>query len=373
MPTLAEVRTDLSEYAGANRNFLSRLNQVRARLLQTGKYSGTKDKIALTIYSDADGNSIVTLPRQYKTILAGAVNTGASLSVSPGQPYICNTPMGVRSEWSQFDPNGSGYNGYINDFEEAVGWYCVFQEWAGSMRLRFKFETSESAGTFLIKGTFSGEKVFSLYDGDWIEGEKVDYSGLTVTTTKYFDALGLRIVKPVTNGRVLMYIVDDDDNEILVAAYEPGETVPRWRRYRVPTCEDTAVTQSTSLPSSQYYTKSEIDAYFTDSGTITVSSTGTHDLVYGAYFMRTLKVVAEAGGGAYTHDFTLDNATVKTGGTLRVRMAVVASANPTLRFYDNTTGGTLLVTVVGDADNTTDYTLVFSFDGTNWNYDGRDV
>ena len=366
MPTLTEVTTALSSYAGANQSFLSRLNIVRSRLIPHVNCPGTKQLIKLPVFSDADGNSIVTLPREYKTILAGAVKSD--------QVLCSGRPMRVSNEWAQFDPSGSGYGALTDSFQDVTGRFCVFQEWDTPMRLRFKFEVSESSGVIHIRGLYSGEKVYSLYSATWIDGEKVAFTGTTtVTSAKYFDAQQLSIVKPVTLGRVSMYAVDSTGNETLVAVYEPGETSPRWRRYMVPECDDTSVTTSTTaVVPSQVYTKTEIDALFADAGTITVSATGTHDLVYSSYISRVLKVVASAGSGAYTHKFLLDNATVKSGGTLRVRLAVAASANPTLEFYDNVSTGSPIVTVPGDSDNTTSYTLVFSFDGTNWNYEGRE-
>lgn len=379
MPTFAEIETALSPYAGANQSFVQRLNLVRARLMQAGNWPGTKQLLELAVYSDLDGYSIITLPRQFKAILAGAVRNESTLC--SGQPF------GVRNEWADFSRGGLGYGGMSDDFQEVTGRYCVFQEWLGSMKLQFDFEANEDAGSIHVRGQMNGDKVFS-YDGDsssWIEGEKVAINGSTPAKgTKFFGARGLSVVKPVTKGRVTMSTIDTANTLTVVAVYEPNETVISWRRYRVPQCAGSAVLNSDDDDSGsgggggtpttdQFFTKDEILAMFADGGTITVSATGTHDLAYDAYLTRQVKITATAGAGAYVHDFTLDSAVVKAGGTLRVKLDMVASANPTLRFYDNTTGGTLLTTVIGDSDNVTDYTLVFSFDGTNWTYDGREI
>lgn len=364
--TVAQIRSSLSRYSGSGNTFLDRINECRQRFYDSGNWKSTKDQIVLTVFSDRDGQSIVTPPDGAK-ILAGAVRS---------TDVLCSgSPMGVRNAWSDFDKNGLGWGGLTNDFQEVTGTFCAFQEWTDAMRLRFKFETSESSGVIHIRGTLDGEPVYSLYSATWIEGEKVAYSGTTTqTTTKYYDPDLLSIIKPTTIGRVSMYVVDDDGNETLVAIYRPNETVPKWKRYRVPQCDDVSATESTTtVTPSQFYTKSELDDLFKDEGTITVSTTSSHDLVYAAYFLRIVRVVGAAGSGSYTHDFLLDSSTAKNGATLRIVLSVVASANPHLKFWDNTATGSPLEEVDGDSSNTQAFTLVFSFNGTNWKSEGREL
>lgn len=365
MPTLSEVQTLLSRYAGAGNTFVDRLNLVRARYLQSGSYPGTKEQVSLPIYSDKDGFSIVTLPRKYRTILAGAV-------ASPN--VLCSgSPMGVKNEFEPFAVGGLGYGGLTRNFQEVTGRFAVFQEWDVGMRVRFKFEQSETAGTIYVYGTLNGEDVWALNTSTWEKRVAVAYSGTTtVTTDKYFDAYQFKVQKPVTNGRVATYVVDDDNVETLVGIYEPSETIPKWRRYRVPDCTDVAVTTGPSIATeSQFYTSTELDALFNGTDTIAVSSTGSHDLVYPVYFQRRLTINAAAGSGAYIATFLLDNATVKKGGILRVIIDIAQSANPTLKFYNNSLAN-LLQTIIGDSDNETFATFIFSYDGSNWIYDGRE-
>lgn len=370
MPTVSEVQTILSRYAGSGNTFLSRLNEVVARYRQSGNWKGTKEQIELTVYSDRANNSIVTLPRKGKAILAGAV-------LSPNT-LCAGSPMGVLNGWQEFSKNGLGYGGLsTDDFQEVEGRFAVFQEWSDPMYIRLKFEVSESSGVVHLKGKFNGDDIYSSYSGSWILGEKIAFSGTTtVTSSKKFDALGFSAVKPVTNGRISVYCVDDDDVETLVGVWEPTETVPRRRRYKVPACDDVSSTEATTTTlQTQFYSKAEIDAMFARDEAITVSSTGTTDLVYAAYLLRVVPITAEAGTGAYTRKFTLDNSTVKDGGTLRIVLEVAASANPTLSFYDNTISGTLLTTITGDSDNAQYMTLIFSYEaGTGtWHYEGREV
>lgn len=369
MPTLGEVKSLLSNYIGLNNDANTRLNLVRARLLTRGSWKGSKQPVALTIYSDVFDRAVVTLPYGYNTVLAGEVIPGSG---------VCGGPLGVQNEWYGLRDGGPGSLSCPDGFIPCQGRFSTFQDWSSDtpQKLRFKFEATESAGTIWIKGKFMGDDVYSSYSGSWIQGEKLDYIGAAaVTTTKKWDALGLSALKPTSNGRFSVYVVDDDGVETLVGIYSPGETLVRWRRYIVPNISDITLISSSSgssgggsLPASQYYTKDEVDALFSGSGTISVSAAGTHDLVYDAYLSRMVKIVAT--GSAYTHTFTLDNATVKEGGVLRIPMEVAQAAGIVLSFYDNSLAGALLLTVT--SDNSTAYytTAVFGYYSGVWRWLG---
>lgn len=365
--TVAEVRSALSRYSGGGNDFLSRLNETRARLLQWGSAKGTKEQIELTVYADADGNSIVSLPRGFDTILAGAIRSDNVLCTG--------LPMGVRNSISEFDKMGLGYGALTDNFQEVTGRFAVLNEWTDPMYIKFRFEATESAGIIHLQGQLDGSDVYSLYSSTWIKGEKIAFVGTTaVTSTKKFDAKGFSAVKPITNGRVSVYAVDDAGIETAVALWEPTETVPNLKRYKVPHCSDvSAVSSTTTVTPNQYFTKDEIEALFDASVVINVSSAGTNDLAYHAFFLRVVKIIAAAGSGAYTRKFTLDTSTAKQGATFRIKLDIAASANPTLEFYNDTIAGTLLQTVPGDSSNLTTVTLVFSFDGSAWVYEGRET
>lgn len=171
MPTLSEVQTLLSASVGAGLSFTTELNLVRARLLQGGSWKGAKELAVLDIHTDADGSSIVTLPRKYETILAGAVKNANVL--------CSGVPLGVRDGFAEFSPNGLGYGGLTRDFTEVNGRFAVFQEWTAPRYLRFKFETNETTGVIHLIGKLSGSDVFSQYSGSWIKGEKVAFTATT--------------------------------------------------------------------------------------------------------------------------------------------------------------------------------------------------
>lgn len=224
MPTSAELQTLLGSYIGVGNSWLSRLNLVRARLLEDGSWPGTTPRITLTVYEDADGNSIVTLPRQYLAILRGYI--------APTSALCAIAPIGTSGVF-----NETGYR-WNRDFQEVPDYFCVFSEWTTPLRIRLKFEVTELAGAIYLSGNYNGDPVWKTNSGTWENREAVAYTNSaapnTVTSTKYFDAKGFKLVKPDTLGRVSAYTVTDAGVETLVGVYEPKENLPRWRRYKVP-------------------------------------------------------------------------------------------------------------------------------------------
>ncbi len=228
MPTRAEVRSLLSGYAGAGQDFNTRLDLVRAELLRGMTPTDAKVGVLLTIFYDVDGKAIVTLPRQFQAIQAGTIR--------PANLLFGGFPMRIHNGWYQ----ATGFHRWLysicrtGGFTLLNGGFCVFSEWTTPTLLRFTFETSETLGKILIRGTNDGDPVYTSTSHGWINGEEVTVSGTTtVTTTNLFDASNLYVVKPVTKGRVTMSTWDGT-TATPVAIYEPNETVPKWTRYHVP-------------------------------------------------------------------------------------------------------------------------------------------
>lgn len=232
--TLSEVQALLSNSVGAGLTFATELNLVRARLLQSGSWKGAKELVALDIHTDSEDNSIVTLPRKYESILAGAVKSANVL--------CSGAPLGVRNGLAEFSPNGLGYGGLTQDFTEVNGRFAVFQEWTEPKYIRLRFDSEESAGIIHLIGKLNGADVWSVDGGGdtTVRGEKINFISVgTFDSVSKFDAVGFSAVKPVTVGRVLVSALNDDATETKVAVWEPSETVPRLKRYKIPDCSDT--------------------------------------------------------------------------------------------------------------------------------------
>lgn len=243
MPTLAQLETLLGRYAGANNAFADRINLVIARLLPEGNFKGSKIPVRFVIYKDARGNSVATLGPDLEAILAGTYQSPEPSDVE-GPSSCYGRPLPVQNAWYETAASGPGYavgSDYRRGIIRMEGRFTTFADWSTPLRLRIKLERDEApGGKILIRGTLSGDKIFSEDSPDFIEGINVEYeSDPTVTTTQLFDAPPYQIVKPVTKGRISLFTVDAEENEILVGRYEPNETTPSYVRYKVPVCPHT--------------------------------------------------------------------------------------------------------------------------------------
>jgi hypothetical protein len=235
MLTALVAKQHLSAYAGSNNDFYERLGLVIERYLKNRNSRGSKQTIALTIYTDVDSHAVVTLPRQFNTILAGNI-------VRPGTA-LCNlAPLRIQNPWYASLPGGPGIesNLCIDSFVPIDDRVTTFRDWTTAMYLRFKFEQTEEAGKIIVRGMLAGQQIYSTDSGNWIEGIAVSFTGSsTVTTTQQFDRPPYFVNKPESKGRISMYTWDGT-TETLVATYDPMETLPAWRRYRVPSCTNSS-------------------------------------------------------------------------------------------------------------------------------------
>lgn len=242
MATLGQARALLSSFAGQGNSFTDELNLVTARLLPEGNWRETKQPMRFAVYEDDRGNRFITTPRGIETILAGAYQA-PNPDVQGPNWYWCGTPIPIRNDWYEMSPGGPG-NLIGSNAEMGIialpGRYTTFCEWSEPSLLRIKLERTEVAGNILLKGEYQGEKIYTAdANGNWIEGESLNFTNATVTSTSLFERSPYQIVKSVTKGRVRLYMVDSDNVETLVGFYDPSETSPSYRRYKVPVCEAT--------------------------------------------------------------------------------------------------------------------------------------
>lgn len=234
----------MGRYAGANHSFADRLNEVVERLLPEGNWKNTKEPVRFVVYEDRDGNSVVTLGPDHETILAGSYQAPELPETS--EPSRCfSSPLPVQNGWYEMAASGPG-GGIGSDARRGIirleGRYTTFADWSEPRKLRIKLEVDESpGGKIIVRGKLDGGKIFSnsANGNDFIEGVELNFTTATVTTTEYFDEPPYAVIKPVTKGRIQLYIVDDSGTETLVAWYEPNETTPSYSRFKVPACPHT--------------------------------------------------------------------------------------------------------------------------------------
>ena len=207
MLTLAESRALLSRYPGANNSYTDRLNLVCARLIPSGNWRLTKQRVVFNVYPDASNRAFITLLRQFNTVLAGAAlyDLGTGLN-------NYGLPVPVQNGWFSYSPAGSGLNldsryNWSEGFNPEEGRFTTFADWTTAKMLRFKFDTTEANGTIIVRGTLAGSVIRSGAGALNIEGISVAYTGATVTTSQTFDTPPYQIVKPVTHENIDAMVV----------------------------------------------------------------------------------------------------------------------------------------------------------------------
>lgn len=238
MITLGYATTALARYVGVNNSATERINFACERLMKAMNARSTKETVLFRVYPDDLGRGFISLPRQYNTIIAGV------LLRSNEDGLRCGVPLPVQTDWYSFLETGPGFTdnarfNWGNGFIPEVDRYTTFKNWTTPKYLRLKFATAQAAGTYNIRGKNELDEVIYTGTGvSMIEGENLVTSGAsTLTTTSQFIEPPYALLKPESYGPVKLYTWDGSVEE-LVGIYDPLETVPTLRRYRIPVCTD---------------------------------------------------------------------------------------------------------------------------------------
>lgn len=226
MLTFSEAKSKLADYAppaliGA------RVNRACELLLTLSRPKDFLDRVAITAY-----NETLTLPRQYSTCVGIIRET---------------LPLPIRNSWIEFVLDGPGQ--LLQDDSDLCGeivdlgdGYVCFREpgWVNEDGCLVKFETDAGTGettpvNIHVRGTLDGVQLRTTSGGTTYYGDKLSMvDGADVTTTQSYDFLS-QITKPITIGEIIAVAIDpDDSSETEIARYNPGETLPSYRRYKVP-------------------------------------------------------------------------------------------------------------------------------------------
>lgn len=199
------------------------INQATQRLLARGEWVGTYGRYRICI-----NTGCITWPRQIETIESFAV---------------CGNPGIIRNEWFEFIGSGPGVLGSSDTVGITMvdrGLVPAFDDVAGENKvLRVYADVTEATDAKILLRFYdnNGNVVRTQgSDGSWIEGEYVAISTTPINSTKRCMANGFYgVVKPKTNGVVRLYSYDTVTlAQKALAIYEPGETLPEYRRSLIP-------------------------------------------------------------------------------------------------------------------------------------------
>lgn len=223
-------------YAAAKARFASfgttvgdQINFILERAIDGGKWNGTIATLRATVYEYDDAGVTkrqFTLPRDAETAL-GVRFDNLNSDGRTGARFIHNQWY----TWMQTSWCGCEWNSGIID----LGDFATFRDVPVNAQLRIRTDYAEG-GTFYIRGLGTdGQPIYSGTVPNVVEGTSLNLATNPATTAQTFLAgAPIQIVKPVTQGPVRLYSWDGA-TETLLATYSPGEKVPTWRRYQMPT------------------------------------------------------------------------------------------------------------------------------------------
>ena len=228
--TVAEARSLLARYVcpeePASQKFLDYLNQVRERVINSGKWKG------MTFGVNFDASlGYITLPRDAESLLGLHVNKGI---------------YGIQSKWYEYVVGGGGK---LPEDMPAIGStidmgenFVTMEDPAAPSQIRFKTTNLNDAGQeVVIYGKDADGN--DIYDSNGNLGETLLLAAPagSVTTSATFSKI-TSVLKPYTVGNIEIYAVALP-SDVLLSVYQPGETSPQYRRYRLKVYDaDTVVT-----------------------------------------------------------------------------------------------------------------------------------
>ena len=218
-----DIKTVVSKVLNLTANdprVIGYVNRAQERLLYKGKFVDTTVRYAVCVQDQC-----LVWPRQIETIEA---------------IHMCDKPLTIRGPWYEALENGPGLQS-----SDSCGpcltmidrGNTVTFDWVRTTgyKLAIYADGTESAGTVLIKYYDStGNKVYTTYSGNVIEGERFTIPAAGNYTTGTFEVLpyGIyEIQKPSTKRVIRLYAKKISDNSLIpLGYYEPDETIPVYRQ-----------------------------------------------------------------------------------------------------------------------------------------------
>lgn len=225
--TLATVRAQLyTEVDASSANaplFLQRLNEVRERLIYSGKWKGT---VMFLNLPSAQG--FVTLPRDYLSVLALRYRRVPRMSFTPFFPFSESGP-GELDETHNFP-------GHLVDLGDGFATQSDIDT-AGTLRVTI---TGAGDAAKVIRLYGLDEDGNEVYDSTGVPGLNITTANPIANTTQQFSQV-TGIQAPVMTLPWTLSVVNDG-TPTQIGVYQPGERTPSYRRYHTGVTTDTIYT-----------------------------------------------------------------------------------------------------------------------------------
>lgn len=225
--TVSDVSSALLRFASSPAYFKAELSQVMDRYYREGLF---KDLVAKVVIPEGTTTGFITLKPEYESLEGIACEHGAPLPI-----------YGQFREWKEMSigyvaPNEMTQVGVI-DMGDG---YVTTADIATEGTLRFQILNASDAGkTVRIngRGTVNGTDDVRVYDSTGLLGINLTTVSPTADTTQTFSEVTDIQLPENMLGRSRLYVVNSG-TATLLAEYEPGETRPCYRRYKIGVVED---------------------------------------------------------------------------------------------------------------------------------------
>ena len=232
--TLSQARQKLFRYVGPTLDdgaVMDRINSALERIYNSGKWKGL---LASVSFNQSSANwwappvpRILTLPRRFQSVLGVTFDHYPRLTYPRWQEYIAGGSGSIAA--------GSGMQKIVDAGDGFVTW----SDPTTSFFPRFEITDLNDVGqTVHISGLdAAGNQVF---DSSGNNGISVVLTQAGVTLPTQFSRV-VSVRKPITEGPVNLFAVNPDNSaqSNQIAAYEPTETVPSYKRYKLASAEFT--------------------------------------------------------------------------------------------------------------------------------------
>lgn len=227
-------------YPDSSGRLVDYINRAQERLLYAGKWKGTYQAYRVCL-----SQACIAWPREIEAIEALA---------------ICDTPGTVRNEWYEFLSGGPGI---INEESNIAGSLIdrgekpVFDEVLGTGKKLAVYADKTEINKYITLQFYNtfGQWVRSIFNGEWIDGERIAIpaaGNYNYTANQCLAGGIVRVFKDETVGTVRLYEYTVANGNLKpLGYYQPDELVPAYRWSLIPclhgdssssTCSTTHVT-----------------------------------------------------------------------------------------------------------------------------------
>jgi hypothetical protein len=233
--TLDQARTKLFKYVSPTLDaalVTDRINSALERIYNSGKWKGLMIPISMPNSPDpaqwwtSESVPSITLPRQFQSALGVQFGMGDM----PGIPRL------IYPRWQEYIAGGGGQvspgtgsqmlidlgDGFVTYSDPTAGYYP---------RLEITDSGDVGAVVKIAALDANGDNIFDADGKAWIS-VTLTSNGVTLPTLV---SKVVAVVKPVTQGPVNLFAVSPSNSSLKaqIANYEPTETVPSYKRYKV--------------------------------------------------------------------------------------------------------------------------------------------